>query len=186
MLLIILNHLISLEYGFKKDDRNTTCNPREVKEFTGLDDAKKQCKNTRNCKGVLQPDREDRTKYYLCNDAAKLIANTLEPSCFYERYDVENIGSSIFSNTLFQSFRFYTLISIFHYFLNFTVDNPTNCEWNEWESTPCSQTCGGGSRTKTRTKNVEEAFGGTCEGEKSVTEDCNTEGCPSKILVFLS
>ena len=31
----------------------------------------------------------------------------------------------------------------------------------------------------TREKKVEEAFGGSCFGEPSVTENCNTEECPA-------
>ena len=87
---MIIIHLICLEYEFKRTNinKNTTCTPREDKKFTELVDAKIECKNTRNCKGVLQPDRENTTTYYLCNDAAKLITNTLEPSCFYERYKI--------------------------------------------------------------------------------------------------
>ena len=69
--------------------------------------------------------------------------------------------------------------------LNFTANNPTNCEWTEWQSTTCSLTCGGGTRTKTRTKKVTEAFGGTCEGETILTEECNTQGCYGKELAVL-
>ena len=87
---MIIIDLICLEYEFKRTDinKNTTCTPREEKEFTELGDAKIKCKNTRNCKGVLQPDRKNPATYYLCNDAARLITNTLEPSCFYERYKI--------------------------------------------------------------------------------------------------
>ena len=57
---MIIIHLICLEYEFKRTNinKNTTCTPREEKEFTELGDAKIKCKNTRNCKGVLQPDRK--------------------------------------------------------------------------------------------------------------------------------
>lgn len=85
---MIINHLICLEYEFKTYDSKTSCTPREDKEFKQLDDAKKECKTTRNCKGVLQPNCTDQTNYYLCSDTAKLITNTLEPSCFYERYKI--------------------------------------------------------------------------------------------------
>ena len=54
------------------------------------------------------------------------------------------------------------------------------CEWNEWESGACSKECGGGIRTQVRTKKVEEAHGGTCEGERLLREPCNLHECPSK------
>ena len=44
----------------------------------------------------------------------------------------------------------------------------------------CSEDCGGGMRTNTRTKNVEEAHGGVCVGEATITESCNTDECPGK------
>ena len=42
----------------------------------------------------------------------------------------------------------------------------------------CSATCGGGSRTKTRTKIVEEMYDGTCDGGSETVEDCSTNSCP--------
>lgn len=64
--------------------------------------------------------------------------------------------------------------------LNFA---PTvNCEWNEWTSENCSKTCGGGTRTKTRTKKVEEAYGGSCEGKHVFQEPCNVEDCSGTII----
>ena len=56
--------------------------------------------------------------------------------------------------------------------------NLVPCKWNEWEVGECSEECGGGTRINTRTKRVEEMFGGTCDGESRVEEDCNTENCP--------
>ena len=32
-----------------------------------------------------------------------------------------------------------------------------DCEWNDWQIGECSKTCGGGSRTNSRTKEIEEA-----------------------------
>ena len=58
------------------------------------------------------------------------------------------------------------------------------CEWNEWESGVCSKECGGGIRTQVRTKKVEEAHGGTCEGERLLREPCNQHECPSKLSNF--
>ena len=61
-----------------------------------------------------------------------------------------------------------------------------NCTWSTWTVGSCSKTCGGGMSTKTRNKTIEEAHGGTCDGESSENETCNTNSCPGKsILVAL-
>ena len=52
-----------------------------------------------------------------------------------------------------------------------------DCEWNIWEIGECSKSCGGGTRTNTRTKKREESLGGTCIGDSSKKEDCNTDQC---------
>ena len=53
---------------------------------------------------------------------------------------------------------------------------PAWTEWTPW--TGCSQTCGGGTRTKVREcakgRNYED-----CVGDSEVTEDCNEEKCPT-------
>ena len=55
---------------------------------------------------------------------------------------------------------------------------PADCEWNEWQIGQCSTTCGGGSRTKSRTKKTQEENGAVCEGDASMEEQCNTDPCP--------
>ena len=87
--IIILS--LHLEYDFKKHDNNTVCIPRGEDEFSELEDAKNECKKTRLCKGVLNPNCVDQTKYYLCNVTAKIITNNIEGSvaegsCFYQKY----------------------------------------------------------------------------------------------------
>ena len=47
----------------------------------------------------------------------------------------------------------------------------------------CSQPCGGGTRTNTRTKKSEAENGGKCEGEHAVEEPCNTQSCPGKLSI---
>lgn len=54
-----------------------------------------------------------------------------------------------------------------------------NCQWGTWNSwNSCSKTCGGGDKTTTRGKTVNEAHGGTCTGQSSKTESCNANSCP--------
>ena len=61
-----------------------------------------------------------------------------------------------------------------------TSDPVIDCEWNEWQIGGCTTSCGKGYRTKSRTKKVEEANGGTCDGESTVHELCNSDPCPCK------
>ncbi len=55
-----------------------------------------------------------------------------------------------------------------------------DCEWNDWPDdwTVCSQNCGGGTQTKTRSKRVEAQYGGQeCEGDEQIVQSCNTTAC---------
>ena len=52
------------------------------------------------------------------------------------------------------------------------------CEWSEWVGRACSATCGTGTRTKTRSKLVEEKDGGTCSDEPTKNEPCQDKDCP--------
>ena len=80
-----ITHSAHLDYDFKKNNNNTVCIPRGEDEFEELEEAKSECKKKRHCKGVLHPGCMDQTKYYLCNVTAKLVTNTIEPSCFYQK-----------------------------------------------------------------------------------------------------
>ena len=61
-----------------------------------------------------------------------------------------------------------------------------NCEWNEWASTSdCSVTCGKGTQTQKRTKSVEEAAGGSCNGINQKTIQCSKEQCTSPGIQLL-
>ena len=49
--------------------------------------------------------------------------------------------------------------------------------WSEFgDFSSCSATCGGGTRTRTRTCEG----GNDCPGSDTETEDCNTDACPGK------
>ena len=62
-----------------------------------------------------------------------------------------------------------------------------DCQWNAWESTSdCSVTCGEGTQTQTRTKSVEEAAGGTCNGINQKTIPCYKDECATPGIPFLS
>ena len=85
-MLLTIAHSVHLEYDFKEHDNNTVCIPRGADEFTDLQEAKRECKKKRYCKGVLHPGCMDQTKYYLCNVTAKLVTNTIDPSYFYQKH----------------------------------------------------------------------------------------------------
>ncbi|CAH1242272.1 HMCN1 [Branchiostoma lanceolatum] len=56
-----------------------------------------------------------------------------------------------------------------------------DCEWNSWETwSPCTETCGGGIRTRQRTYTA-PVGNGLCVDmtETTETEYCNTDSCPT-------
>ena len=75
------------------------------------------------------------------------------------------------------------LLLIFSY-VNSTIKivaPPINCEWNTWQIGDCSVTCGRGTRTKIRTKTINnESNRGKCVGKNRVVESCNPKTCPGK------
>ena len=55
-----------------------------------------------------------------------------------------------------------------------------NCEWNDWpvDWSVCTQDCGGGTQTKSRTIRVQMANNGQeCEGDTDIVQACNTTAC---------
>ena len=60
-------------------------------------------------------------------------------------------------------------------------DCPIWTDWSDWS--PCTRSCGGGKRVKTRQCVLPETLGKEklrlfCPGDEEVIEDCNTERCP--------
>lgn len=62
---------------------------------------------------------------------------------------------------------------------NFDVCS-VNCEWNDWDAWgPCSASCNGGTRYKSRSVKAEAANGGRpCGGNRTEGEKCSTDPCP--------
>ena len=55
-----------------------------------------------------------------------------------------------------------------------------DCVWGSWsEFSTCSNSCGGGTKTRTRQKIGKEKFGGLCKGSNQDTTYCNTQECPA-------
>ena len=59
-----------------------------------------------------------------------------------------------------------------------------DCVWGEWVAGHCSTTCGIGSRVSTRKKLVEEANGGSCDGNTTENEECNLQECSGEMTTF--
>ena len=63
--------------------------------------------------------------------------------------------------------------------------NSVDCEWGQFEIGECSQTCGGGMRTNTRSHIVTAEHGGVeCLGPNAVNETCNIQECPGKTPTY--
>ena len=61
--------------------------------------------------------------------------------------------------------------------------DPINCHWSNWAAWgSCSRTCGGGSKTRYRSKNGPYWGGIQCSGSASSSTSCNTHGCPGELL----
>ena len=53
-----------------------------------------------------------------------------------------------------------------------------HCEWGEWIIGECSEECGEGTRTNTRTLKVPSDYGGKeCDGPSSFEETCTLQDC---------
>jgi len=58
---------------------------------------------------------------------------------------------------------------------------PRNCVWDTWGRwTSCSVTCDTGKKTRTRTRVLEAANGGVCQGESSDSVTCYMPTCPRR------
>ena len=70
--------------------------------------------------------------------------------------------------------------------MNAIVCAVVHCEWNDWVIGECTESCGGGTRTKMRTENVSAAYGGEpCDGAASIEESCNIQKCPSNKQIWI-
>ncbi len=59
---------------------------------------------------------------------------------------------------------------------------PRDCIWAEWQQwSTCSESCAGGTRTKTRMKSETENVAGSCAGNSTETEICNQQECSGKV-----
>ena len=63
--------------------------------------------------------------------------------------------------------------------MNITV----NCVWGDWKDGNCSQPCGGGHQINKRDKLVIEKYGGVCNGDSEIEEECNIHECPGSTLI---
>ena len=56
-----------------------------------------------------------------------------------------------------------------------------DCSWNSWQSwSSCTESCGGGTKQRTRTKNNAACGGAACTGNPFEKTDCNNHCCAGK------
>ena len=82
----LIHFLVSLEFGFRKVD-NTNCIPRGD-EFVTLEDAENECKNRKQCKGVLDIDCNGQQNYTICLNTAATSSDDKIESCLYKKYNI--------------------------------------------------------------------------------------------------
>ena len=78
---------------------------------------------------------------------------------------------------------FIKLVPILIHNLNHDI---VHCEWNEWVTGECDKSCGGGTRTKTRTEKISAKHEGEqCPGPTSLPNiSCNVQECPGKTMIL--
>ena len=61
-----------------------------------------------------------------------------------------------------------------------TAATAVNCQWGPWgQWQPCTATCGGGTKERTRAEAVQAAnVGIACQGSSIETSNCNQIACP--------
>ena len=74
-----------------------------------------------------------------------------------------------------------TYITVRYFILTLTYPvYVVDCKWgdySEWSS--CSQTCGGGEKSRTRSKETQAENGGSpCTGDETDKQSCNPDACP--------
>ena len=81
-----------------------------------------------------------------------------------------------------------TLFNLTNYVVFYNYQNPltktpfvaVHCEWGEWVTGACSESCGDGIITKTRIKTVKESDGGECSGNDTDFLPCIGYKCPGR------
>ena len=73
-----------LAYDFKKL-ANTTCSTRSDL-FETLNEAKQDCEDRKECKGVIDVDCNGHYTYSICLENTTVISDSKSESCFYEKY----------------------------------------------------------------------------------------------------
>ena len=78
--------LLISEYDFKKHE-NSSCSPKGV-PFETLDEAERECKETKQCIGVMDVDCGVQKEYHLCGKNTTVFSDSKVQSCFHEKYIV--------------------------------------------------------------------------------------------------
>ena len=75
--------LTILDYHFEKIN-NTECSD-ENEAFDTLDSATGECKDNKNCQGILSMNCNEQEKYYICLKNATMTTYHTVKSCFYRK-----------------------------------------------------------------------------------------------------
>ena len=82
----------------------------------------------------------------------------------------------------FQLLKYSSQSFLCSFILNFVF--LADCIWNSWEDwSACTKTCGGGTQMRNRRVATQETKGGSCDGESSEHQDCNSDACPIGMII---
>ena len=81
---VFIHYILFSEYDFK-ERINADCNPKGNQSNT-FEDAKKECKNSKQCQGVLNDTSTNPPSYYLCpEDTTPTFGNDVKSTLFEKK-----------------------------------------------------------------------------------------------------
>ena len=104
-----------------------------------------------------------------CTGKATETVQCKEKECPGKHYSLTYILTFLFKHPIARN----------AYFCLFLMHDVVDCEWDDWTIGNCSSSCGGGTRTNTRSKKINAKHGGKeCDEPTSIDESCNVQECP--------
>ena len=91
--------------------------------------------------------------------------------CYYQSNTVHRLNATLF--VLFDLLFIISSCILANFIISKNIE-PIDCEWGSWgEYTKCSNSCGRGKKTRTRTVVKAARYGGKCSGKRTETAMCN-------------
>ena len=116
------------EYNFK-ERMKVDCNPKGNKANT-LEDAKKECKNDKQCQGVLQDASNDPPSYYLCpEDTTPTFGDDIKSSLL-EKQIIGIIFSKLYRQSFNLNIENFAPIYLSHSLFYYDLDPCANIQCN--------------------------------------------------------